>query len=107
VDDAGPSWTQLQSGKRTAGRSAYREAEGAIREHCSEVLLSRSELGLAAGAYAWDATARCFVWRDSVPLSSACPPALASCKRHVLRDLHFRSIFGMTAAVSSNYHAGC
>ncbi len=58
ADDGGPSWIQLQHGKRTATGSAQRGAEGATNELCDEVLLSRSELGLAPGAYAWDATAR-------------------------------------------------
>ena len=87
ADDGGPSWTQLQHGKRTATGSAQRGAEGAISEHRDEVLLSRSELGLAAGAYAWDATARCFIWRDSAPLSSACSTC-CGILRATMRSLH-------------------
>ena len=57
-DDGGPSWTQLQRGKRAGSGSDERKVDGTISERHEEILLSQSELGLSAGAYAWDATAR-------------------------------------------------
>ena len=58
AEDGGPSWTHLQRGKRDRSSLAERKADGFIVEQHEEVLLSQSELGLSAGSYAWDATAR-------------------------------------------------
>ena len=58
TDDGGPSRTQLQRGKQASSNLAERDPSGVVLERYEEVLLSRSELGLTAGAYAWDTTAR-------------------------------------------------
>ena len=58
ADDGGPSWTAMQRGRRAGRAAAKPAARGGVLEHHEEVLLSQSELGLSAGAYAWNSTAR-------------------------------------------------
>ena len=58
ADDGGPSWTAMQHGRRVGKASTDPAAGGGVLEHYEEVLLSQSELGLSAGAYAWNSTAR-------------------------------------------------
>ncbi len=58
ADDGGAGWTTVQHGRRAGRAVAGPAAAGGVLEHYEEVLLSQSELGLSAGAYAWNSTAR-------------------------------------------------
>ena len=57
ADDGGVSWSQLARGPR---RTAVQRPDGqhVLVEAPEDVIAQQSELGLQAGAYAWDRTAR-------------------------------------------------